>query len=44
MKQRIIKMSEVVEDPLEPPRFKHRNPVIESPLPLFNPPLTPSQM
>lgn len=24
MKQRIIKMSEVVEDPLEPPRFKHK--------------------
>jgi SNW domain-containing protein 1 len=24
LKQRIIKMSEVVEDPLEPPRFKHK--------------------
>ncbi|KAJ3510230.1 hypothetical protein NLJ89_g4801 [Agrocybe chaxingu] len=24
LKQRIIKMSEIVEDPLEPPRFKHK--------------------
>jgi SNW domain-containing protein 1 len=24
LKQRIIKMTEVVEDPLEPPRFKHK--------------------
>jgi SNW domain-containing protein 1 len=24
LKQRIIKMSDVVEDPLEPPRFKHK--------------------
>ncbi|KAF8228504.1 pre-mRNA-processing protein 45 [Tricholoma matsutake] len=24
LKQRIIKMSEVIEDPLEPPRFKHK--------------------
>jgi len=43
-KQRIIKMSEVVEGPLEPPRFKHKKVPwsSQSITPRLNPPVKPS--